>query len=288
MADVKISALPVATTVDSTDVAPLVSGGITVKATTSEIVNAALDASPVTVAQGGTNATTASDARTNLGAASSAITISAGTGLSGGGNLTANRTLSIANTTVTAGAYGSPSQTLEMAVNAQGQVTGLLPVAIALDWSAVTGAPYIEVATTSGTTAITTTPILLKPTTIVGTHPGIDYDPATGEFTFNVAGNYGLSIAVNALASSAGESIYWYAENNNGAGWVVNTNAGKSFGLVNNVRAQVFAANFTRRSVGQKVRYWIYSSSDTKVDIAPTTLGATGAIVPAIRVQYSG
>lgn len=148
--------------------------------------------------------------------------------------------------------------------------------------------PYIEVATTVGTTLITTTPQLLKPTTIVGLNPGIAYDSATGEFTFNVAGNYGLSIAVNAIADNSGESIYWYAENNNGAGWIVNINSGKSFSLANNSRAQVFAANFTRRTAGQKVRYWIYSTSDTKVNIAPTTLGATGAIVPAIRVQYSG
>jgi len=145
---------------------------------------------------------------------------------------------------------------------------------------------YIEVATTTGTISLTATPVLLKPTTIVGTHPGINYDSATGEFTFNVAGTYNLSVSVNAAASNAGQSVYWYAENNNGAGWVVNTNSGKSFGLINNVQAQVFAANVTRRTVGQKVRYWIYSN-DTNVTLSTTTLGASGAIVPAIRIQYS-
>jgi hypothetical protein len=49
------------------------------------------------IADGGTGASTVSDARTNLGAAASAITISAGTGLTGGGDLSANRTLSIAS-----------------------------------------------------------------------------------------------------------------------------------------------------------------------------------------------
>lgn len=48
------------------------------------------------VADGGTGASTASVARTNLGAAASATTITAGTGLSGGGDLSANRTLTIA------------------------------------------------------------------------------------------------------------------------------------------------------------------------------------------------
>ena len=67
MADVKISALPAATAVTATDVAPLVSGGNTTKATTAQMVTAALNATPVTVAQGGTGATTAAAARTALG-----------------------------------------------------------------------------------------------------------------------------------------------------------------------------------------------------------------------------
>lgn len=54
MADIKISALPVATGVLSTDVAPVVNGGITAKATAAQLVTAALNATKVTVAQGGT------------------------------------------------------------------------------------------------------------------------------------------------------------------------------------------------------------------------------------------
>jgi hypothetical protein len=50
----------------------------------------------LTVADGGTGASTAADARTNLGAAASATNVIAGTGLSGGGALTANVTLTIA------------------------------------------------------------------------------------------------------------------------------------------------------------------------------------------------
>jgi len=91
------------------------------------------------VADGGTGASDASGARTNLGAAASAITISAGTGLSGGGDLTANRTLSIANTAVTAGAYGSASNTLTATVNAQGQLTALAATPIAISNTQVSG-----------------------------------------------------------------------------------------------------------------------------------------------------
>jgi hypothetical protein len=50
---------------------------------------------PLSVASGGTGSGSPSVARNNLGAASSGITISAGAGLTGGGDLSENRTLSI-------------------------------------------------------------------------------------------------------------------------------------------------------------------------------------------------
>jgi len=50
----------------------------------------------LTVTDGGTGASTAADARTNLGAAASATNVIAGNGLAGGGSLTANVTLTIA------------------------------------------------------------------------------------------------------------------------------------------------------------------------------------------------
>jgi hypothetical protein len=52
-------------------------------------------------------------------------TISAGTGLSGGGDLSANRTLNIANTGVTAGTYGGTSGVPNITVNAQGQISAI-------------------------------------------------------------------------------------------------------------------------------------------------------------------
>ena len=66
MADIKISALPAATAVTAADVAPIVSGGVTSKATGTQIVTAALNATKVTIAQGGTGQGTAAAARTAL------------------------------------------------------------------------------------------------------------------------------------------------------------------------------------------------------------------------------
>jgi hypothetical protein len=104
------------------------------------------------VVDGGTGASNISDARTNLGAASSATTISTGTGLSGGGDLTANRTLSIANTAVTAGAFGSASDALTATVNAQGQLTALAAIPIAIANTQVSGLGTMSTQTSSGVT----------------------------------------------------------------------------------------------------------------------------------------
>lgn len=64
------------------------------------------------------------------GAVPNTINILAGTGLSGGGDLSSNVTLNIANTTVTAGNYGSATEVGTFTVNGQGQITSASNVTI--------------------------------------------------------------------------------------------------------------------------------------------------------------
>jgi hypothetical protein len=62
-------------------------------------------------------------AAVSVGYASASTTISAGTGLSGGGSLGANSTLSLANTAVAPGSYGGNNSIPSFTVDAQGRMT---------------------------------------------------------------------------------------------------------------------------------------------------------------------
>ncbi len=74
-------------------------------------------------------------------AALAARTITAGTGLTGGGNLTANRTIALANTTVTAGSYGGATTVPTFTVDAQGRLTAADSATVTPAWADVTGKP---------------------------------------------------------------------------------------------------------------------------------------------------
>ena len=86
---------------DDDRTALIAGNGIQITGSTISIV------SPVSVANGGTGGNNAATARTNLGAAASATTITAGAGLAGGGDLSTNRTLSVATSGVTSAMLAS-------------------------------------------------------------------------------------------------------------------------------------------------------------------------------------
>lgn len=68
----------------------------------------------------------------------SAVSVLSGTGLSGGGDLTSTRTLSLTNTGVTASSYGSATQVATYSVDSQGRLTASSSVSIAIPSSQIT------------------------------------------------------------------------------------------------------------------------------------------------------
>ena len=67
----------------------------------------------------------------------SSITLTAGTGLDGGGDITTSRTFDLADTAVTPATYGSATQVGQFTVDQQGRITSASDVAIAITSSAV-------------------------------------------------------------------------------------------------------------------------------------------------------
>jgi hypothetical protein len=73
------------------------------------------------------------------GAVANTVNVLAGTGMSGGGALTGNVTLNLANTAVTSGTYGNASTVSQVTIDAQGRVTNAVNVAISIASGNVTG-----------------------------------------------------------------------------------------------------------------------------------------------------
>lgn len=111
----RISQLPVATTPQLTDTTLIVQGGVT--------------------------------KRTSLGDMTAIVTvpptrsINTGTGLGGGGNLTADRTIYLLDTGVVPNTYGSSTQVPILNINAQGQITSASTTAFTVAFSDITGKP---------------------------------------------------------------------------------------------------------------------------------------------------
>ncbi len=197
--------------------------------------------------------------------------------------LTANNAQTTANAAQTAAAAAQTAAVNALTAANNAQSTAATALAAALNH------PRVEAYDTSTSIALTGTPALLLPALFANSQ-GITYSPTTGVFTFQYAGGYSLSLSVNATASASSQFVYIYAENSfdNGATWTVNTNSGKFYELTNANTVQIVYSQSVTRVAGQQVRYWIYSNSN-KVTLGAQTLpGGSGAIVPAIRVQYVG
>jgi hypothetical protein len=124
---------------------------------------------------------------------SGVTSVATGTGLTGG-PITSTGTISIANTTVTAAAYGSATAVPTYTVNAQGQLTAAANVSIAIPSSAITDKGLANgVATLDGSGKV---PISELPSAVLG--------------TLSYQGTWNASTNTPTLTSSVGTKGYYY------------------------------------------------------------------------------
>lgn len=128
----------------------------------------------------------------------SSVSIIAGTGLSGGGDLTASRTLSITDTGVVANSYGSASEIPIFTVNAQGQLTTATTASVLISASQVSN---FSEAVDDRVAALLT----------AGTNITLSYNDASNTLTINSTGGGGGSIT----GSGANAQLtYWTSATN--------------------------------------------------------------------------
>jgi hypothetical protein len=156
------------------------------------------------------------NAWSSLASGSGVTSVLTGTGLQGG-PITSTGTISIANTGVVAGSYGSTSQVPSYTVNAQGQLTAAANITISpTDIGAVTsvsGTPN-EIASTGGQTPVISLPTAMTLTgkTISGgsynmTAASVASDQVTTNTAAQTLTNKTISGSTNTLSNIANSSL---------------------------------------------------------------------------------
>lgn len=146
-----------------------------------------------------TNGSGANPSWIAVGGTGTVTSVATGTGLTGG-PITSSGTISIANTAVTAGTYGSASQVPTYQVNAQGQLTNATNVAITIDAGAVTTG-ILPIA--RGGTANASTP--LDGQLLIGNGTGYSLNTISAGAGVTVANSAGgISVGLTNTAVSSG------------------------------------------------------------------------------------
>jgi hypothetical protein len=145
--------------------------------------------------------------------------VNTGTGLSGG-PITTTGTVSLANTAVTAGTYGSNTNVAQVTINAQGQITNAVNVAINIPAANVSGLGTMStqnannVVITGGTeNAVTYTNVTISSGTFVGSNVKVSngvYSTNTFNSTYTDGIVMDYSTGNGRISVGAGDGITFY------------------------------------------------------------------------------
>jgi hypothetical protein len=137
-------------------------------------------------------------------------TISNGTGLTGGGSLALSRTLSLANTAVTAGVYGSSTLVPVITVDAQGRITSASTVAVSGGGGGVTSVTGGTGITVTGTTTPSIAIDSAVVATLTGTQTLTNKSIAAEQLNSGTLANARLGVSSTTLTYAA--SVTWAAD----------------------------------------------------------------------------
>jgi len=147
--------------------------------------------------------------------------------------------------------------------------------------------PSIELLNTNALVTLPVVPTIFKATTIVQ-NDGFTYSLTTGVITTLVSGSYSLNLKFNALPLAANRYIYFYAEEDQGAGWVIDRYSARKLELVNATETEVVLGVSHYYPTGSKIRYYVWG--DVGVTLKTTNLPGTTAgtvTVPAFKLQMA-
>ena len=223
-------------------------------------------------------------------------TITAGTGLTGGGDLSANRTIALANTAVTTGTYGNAARTITQTVDQQGRLTNIFDQPIAIAYTAVSGL---------GTAATKDAGAALGVATLdAGGKVPASQIPLQGDL--NYQGTWNATTNNPTLTSSVGTKGYYYVvdvagtTNLNGiTDWQIGDWAifnGSVWQKVDNTDAVTSVNGYTGTVVlnAANVGAVPYTGATTAVDLNAkslvnvSNLGVGTSTVPTIKIRAVG
>ena len=136
--------------------------------------------------------------------------------------------------------------------------------------------PHCAVLDSTASITLPTTPSVYKAPT-VSSYEDITYDTGTGVFTFPNTDVYHLSLLLNAQPSANNKNIYFYAEANTGAGWVIQQYSAREKTLASSsATEQIVITTEVKYVAGTQIRFYVWGDATMYLkttDLPGTTAG---------------